>query len=136
MQDAATLVYQALKNDAVLLALLGGKVEVSIKEVWSRIYNSQVAPNADEYPRLTMFEMTNEDANPADDEPQDSESIIRVDVWLKDNSIMFDVCKQAKKTIKAAFPLCSVRIYNIGYESGTEVYHKQLEINLLLEQEV
>ena len=136
MQDAVTLVYTALKADTTLLTLLGGKVQVSVKEVWNRIYNSQIALNADEYPRMTMFEVINEDANPADDEPQDSESIIRVDVWVKDDSKTFDICKQAKKTIKATFSTCTVKIYNIGYESDTQVFHRQIEINLLLEQEV
>jgi len=132
MQDAATLVYQALDADSQLITLLGGKVPV---DGWSRIYNSQLAPNAKEYPRLTMFEVANDDANPADDEPQDSDVVIRIDVWVKDESSLFGICKQAKKVLLNTFGACTVSIQNIGYESDTQVHHKQIEINLLLEQE-
>lgn len=133
MQDATSLVYQALIADTTLLALLGGKVPA---KGWNRIYNSQISEHAEEYPRMTMFEVMNEDANSADDEPQDSDVIVRVDLWSKDEPPMFGICKQAKKAIKTAITACNVSIRTIGYETDTKVCHKQLEINSLLEQEV
>lgn len=133
MQDTTKLIYQALVADTTLLTLLGGKVAA---KGWNRIYNGQISEHAEEYPRMTMFEVVNEDANSADDEPQDSEAIVRVDLWSKDEKPMFSICKQAKKVIKTAISACNVSIQTIGYEIDTKVYHKQLEINLLLKQEV
>jgi hypothetical protein len=131
MQDATALVYKALFADETLLTLLGGKTDTI-----NRIYNSPVAPNADEYPRLTMFEVINDDANSADDEPQDSDVNIRIDYWTKDVSTIFSVCKQIKTTLKVAFNTVSVRLEGTLYEEDIQVYHKPINIFLLLEQEV
>jgi hypothetical protein len=132
MQDATTLVYQALDPDAQLIILLGGKDSV---KGWNRIYNDPVAPNANEYPRITMFEVVNDDANPADDEPQDSDVNIRIDHWTKDSSTIYSVCKQIKKILKAAFNACIIQLGETIYESDTKVYHKPINVYLLLEQE-
>jgi len=133
MQDATTLVYSALNTDTTLVSILGGKNRT---KGWNRIYNSQVAPNADEYPRVTMFEVLNEDEVSADDEPQFSEVNIRIDVWAKDVKNIFSTCKQIKKILKNNFYTCNVRLEETMYEqSDTDtIYHKPVNVYLLIEQ--
>ena len=135
MQDAATLVYRALNADTQLLTLLGGKVPT---KKWQRIYNSPVAPIADEYPRVTMFEVINDDAEPADDEPLYSDVNIRIDVWLIDIRDLFNICKRIKKVLKTSFSICTVQLESTMYEkkeTGETIYHKPINVYLLLEQE-
>lgn len=134
MQDAATLIYRILDADNQLITLLGGKI---VNKGWQRIYNSPVAPNADEFPRITLFEVVNDDAEPADDEPQYSDVNIRIDIWLKDVRNLFPICKRIKKILKDNFSTCAVRLESTMYER-TEIneiiYHKPINIYLLLEQ--
>lgn len=132
MKDATTLVYTALNLDTELLVLLGDKVP---SKGWNRIYNDPVAPDANEYPRLTMFEVLNEDANPGDDEPQDSDVNIRLDLWTKDISAIHPVCKQIKKVLKSTFSACIIRLEETIPEEKPKVYHKPINVFLLLEQE-
>ena len=135
MQDAATLVYRALNADTQLLTLLGEKVPT---KKWQRIYNSPVAPIADEYPRVTMFEVINDDAESADDEPQYSDVNVRIDVWLTDIRDLFNICKRIKKVLKTGFSMCTVRLESTMYEkseTGKTIYHKPINVYLLLEQE-
>ncbi len=134
MQDAATLIYSTLDADTQLLTLLGGKVPT---KKWQRIYNSPVAPIADEFPRVTMFEVINDDAEPADDEPQYSDINIRIDVWLKDVRNLFPICKRIKQVLKNNFSMCIVRLESTMYEkqeTGEIIYHKPINVYLLLEQ--
>lgn len=134
MQDAAALVYKALNSDAELITLLGGKVPA---KKWQRIYNSPVAQYADEFPRVTMFEVINDDTEPADDEPQYSDVNIRIDVWLKDIRNLFPICKRIKQVLKDAFSMCRVQLESTMYEkqeTGETIYHKPINIYLLLEQ--
>lgn len=137
MQDAAALVYKALNSDAELITLLGGKKQVGNKK-WDRIYNSPVAPNADEFPRITLFEVINDDAEPADDEPQCSDANIRIDVWLNDIRSLFPVCNRIKQVLKSNFSTCAVQLESTMYEKlNTDViiYHKPINVYILLEQE-
>ncbi len=134
MQDATTLIYKILDTDTQLLTLLGGKVPT---KKWQRIYNSPVAPIADEFPRVTMFEVINDDAEPADDEPQYSDINIRIDVWLKDIRNLFTICKRIKQVLKNNFLTCIVRLESTMYEkseTGETIYHKPINVYLLLEQ--
>jgi len=100
MQDAAALIYRTLNGDAELIALLGGKIPA---KSWQRIYNSPVAPMADEFPRITLFEVINDDAESADDDPQYSDVNVRIDVWLTDIRDLFNICKRIKKVLRPAF---------------------------------
>jgi hypothetical protein len=133
MQVATALVYKALNADTALLTLLGGKVP---DKGWNRIYNSPVAPYEDEYPRITMFEVINEDADPSDDEPQCSDINIRIDVWTRDVKMVFPVCKQIKQVLKNSFNTCTVRLEETMHEKLEKytVYHKPINIYLLLDQ--
>ncbi|EPR12366.1 DUF3168 domain-containing protein [Ruminiclostridium papyrosolvens] len=131
MQDAEALVYQTLNLDETLITLLGGK---DVGKGFFRIYNSPVAPNADEYPRITLFEIVNTDEAAADDESTMSDVNVRVDIWTKDETILFDVTNRVKKILKTNL-LCTVKLGAKIYEQDTEVYHKVVEVYLLLEQE-
>jgi len=135
MQDAAALIYRTLNGDAELIALLGGKIPA---KSWQRIYNSPVAPMADEFPRITLFEVINDDAESADDDPQYSDVNVRIDVWLTDIRDLFNICKRIKKVLKTGFSMCTVRLESTMYEkseTGKTIYHKPINVYLLLEQE-
>ena len=132
MQDAVTLVYKALNADTQLINLLGGRVP---SKGWNRIYNDPMAPDAKEYPRVTMFEVVNDDANAADDEPQDSDVNIRIDYWTKDNSTIYPVCRRIKQILNNTFNACSIQLEATMPDSETQVYHKPINVYLLLEQE-
>jgi hypothetical protein len=131
LQDAETLVYQTLNTDETLKTLLGG---IDVNNGLYRIYNSPVAPNADEYPRITLFEVVNSDEAAADDEATMSDVNVRVDVWTKDETTLFDVANRVKKILKTNL-LCTVKLGSKIYEPDTEVHHKIIEVYLLLEQE-
>ncbi len=130
MQDAETLVYQTLNTDETLKTLLGG---IDVENGLFRIYNSPVAPNADEYPRTTLFEVVNTDEAAADDEATMSDVNVRVDIWTKDETTLFDITSRVKKVLKTNL-LCTVKLGSKIYEADTEVYHKVVEVYLLLEQ--
>ncbi|AEY65421.1 DUF3168 domain-containing protein [Clostridium sp. BNL1100] len=131
MQDAETLVYQTLNTDETLKKLLGG---IDVENGLFRIYNSPVAPNSDEYPRITLFEVVNTDEAVADDEATMSDVNVRVDIWTKDETTLFDITNRIKKILKTNL-LCTVKLGAKIYEQDTEVYHKVVEVYLLLEQE-
>lgn len=134
MQDAAALIYKALNADAELITLLGGKVPAN---GWQRIYNSPVAPKADEFPRITLFEVINDDAESADDEPQYSDVNIRIDVWLNDIRSLFPICSRIKQTLKSNFSTCTVQFESTMYEklnTDVTIYHKPINVYLLIEQ--
>jgi hypothetical protein len=133
MQDAAALVYKALNSDTTLINLLGGKVPAN---EWNRIYNSPVAPHDDEYPRITMFEVINDDAVPADNEYLCSDVNIRLDIWLDDIKNLFDICKRIKQVLKSNFETCIAQLESTMYEKQTKktIIHKPINIYLLLEQ--
>lgn len=131
MQDAETLVALTLDADAGLIALLGGKDE---EKGWNRIYNDNVVPDEEEYPRITLFEVVSTDAVPADNKFLMSDVNVRVDIWIKDKTTLFGITKRVKKILEANLP-CRVRLGDKIFEKETEVYHKVVEVYLLLEQE-
>ena len=131
MQDAETLVSLTLDADEILISLLGGK---DTEKGWERIYNDNVAPNADEFPRITLFEVVNTDEAAADDKATMSDVNVRVDIWTKDNTTLFDITNGVKKVLEQNL-LCTVKLGAKIYEKETEIYHKVVEVFLLLEQE-
>lgn len=131
MQDTETLVALTLDADAELIALLDGKDE---EKGWYRIYNDNVVTDEYEYPRITMFEVVNTDAVPADNKFLMSDVNVRVDIWTKDKATLFDITNRVKTILTNNLP-CRVRLGARIYESETEVYHKVVEVYLLLEQE-
>ncbi len=131
MQDAETLVALTLDADTELIDLLGGK---DTEKGWNRIYNDNVVPDEEEYPRITLFEVVSTDAVPADNKFLMSDVNVRVDIWTKDKTTLFDITKRVKTVLVNNLP-CRVRLGAKIYEKDTEVYHKVVEVYLLLEQE-
>lgn len=131
MIDAETLVYQTLNSDETLLNLMGG---IDTEKEQFRIYNSPKSLNTDEYPRITLFEVVNTDEAAADDESTMSDVNVRVDIWTKDETTLFDITNRVKKVLKTIL-LCTVKLGAKIYEADTGVYHKVIEVYLLLEQE-
>lgn len=120
MITAKNAIRTALINDDALVKLLEGQ----------RVYAIR-APNADEYPRITFFEMTNFDKNYADDRAYSSRMVYQVDVWSKGNPdpIAIEVDRVMKligfgRTAGADL-----------YESDIQVYHRALRYGILKEVE-
>jgi hypothetical protein len=129
--DAETLVYQTLKSDETILNLLGG---IDVEKEEFRIYNSPTTLNTKEYPRITLFEVVNTDEAAADDETTMSDVNVRVDIWTKDETTLFEITDRVKKVLKTILP-CTVRLGAKIYEADIGVYHKVVEVYLLIEQE-
>jgi hypothetical protein len=110
----------ALINDDALVNLLGGQY------VWP-----QRAPDANQYPRITFFEMTNFDANHADDQAYSSRMVYQIDVWSKNNPdpIAIEVDRVMK----------SISFSRAGaadlYEDDVQVYHRALRYGITKEVE-
>lgn len=101
----------ALKANATLVSLLGGP----------RIY-FQVAPVADEFPRITYFEIENIGAVYADDNEQASEIHVQVDIWSKGSTSA--IAAEVDKTMKSiGFGRTSSADL---YEQDTGIYHKAM----------
>ncbi len=110
----------ALINDTALVKLLGGQYVWAIK-----------APDANQYPRITYFEMTNFDKNYADDRAYSSRMVYQVDVWSKGNPdpIVIEV-DRVMKTIGFA------RVGGADlYEDDVQVYHRALRYGITKEVE-
>ncbi|MFD1675408.1 tail completion protein gp17 [Alicyclobacillus fodiniaquatilis] len=111
MINLSSTVSSILCNDATLTGLLGGE----------RVYLIR-APNADEYPRITFFELNNYGSNFADDTELESEIKYQIDVWHKGNPnpIALEVDRVMQEN---GF----IRTYSTDiYEDDTNVFHKAL----------
>lgn len=134
MQNAVNLIFNILKNDSVLMGLLGNAKTVSSQN-WNRIYQTPNAPYPEEMPRITMFEVINDDAVSADNRPLFSDVNIRIDIWLKEYQNLYAITKRVKKLIVDNFGMCRVQIIETLFETDIKVYHKPINVYLLLEQE-
>lgn len=134
MQNAVNLIFNILNNDSTLITLLGNTKTVSGQQ-WNRIYQIPNAPYPEELPRITMFEVINDDAVSADNKPLFSDINIRIDIWLKEYQNLFAITKRVKKIITDNFKMRRFQIIETLFESDTKVYHKPINIYLLLEQE-
>ncbi|PHG55644.1 tail completion protein gp17, partial [Bacillus toyonensis] len=65
-------IVQALENNQELVSLLGGK----------RVYYRK-AKHAEEFPRITFFELNNRPDGFADNEESESEITFQIDIWSK-----------------------------------------------------
>lgn len=102
-------IVQALESNQALVSLLGGK----------RVYQL-VAPNPDEFPRITFFEMDNIDDRFADDEAISSEIRIQIDIWSKKS--IPKIADEVDKTMKS---LGFRRTASADlYEAEERIYHK------------
>ena len=108
-------VVAALKADATLTGLLGGQ----------RVY-FQVSPNADEYPRITYYELDNSGALFADDVEQASEIVIMVDVWSKTST---SAIAQAVDNVMTGLGFEREAAPDL-YENDTKVHHKAIRYGI------
>lgn len=143
MQDATALVYAVLAADVTLNQLMGHTPTVVGGEQNSTaegIYNEPTAPDLTEFPRITMFEVVNDDAVPADNMSLCSDAVIRIDLWTASNEDIFPLVKQIKKALYAAFAESDLSINSTMVEmeddTKAKTYHKPMDFNLLIEQEV
>ena len=108
----------ALKGDTAITGALGGE----------RIYAVN-APNANEYPRITYFEITNFDANHADDAAYSARMLYQIDVWSKGNPDPIAV--EVDRVMK------SIGFVRTGgtdfYEKDVQVYHRALRYEIIAE---
>lgn len=111
MIDLKPAILKALESNQALVSLLGGK----------RIYQL-VAPKAEEFPRITFFELNNRGERYADDVELSSDVRIQMDVWSKGNTSRLS--EEVDKTMKA---LGFQRYFATDlYEDDTKVFHKAM----------
>ncbi|MNI58109.1 hypothetical protein D3C73_1132050 [compost metagenome] len=124
--DIKTEIRSALLNNAALVLLLGRDKDNSVK-----VYQL-AAPYADDYPRITFFEVSNFDSQFADDFAMASEVTVQIDVWSKGSTSA--IAGEVDKTIKE---LGYSRSSSADlYEDDVKVVHKAMRFrNLLLNEE-
>jgi len=108
----------ALEGNTALTGLLGGK----------RIYFMK-APHADEFPRITFFEIDNIGALYADDQELGSTIYVQLDIWSKGStSTIAEEVDETMKTLgygrSAAADL---------FEQDTLIFHKAMRYKTLKE---
>lgn len=111
-------VLAALEANFALTSLLGGK----------RIYFMK-APKADEFPRITFFEINNVGALYADDEEQGSAIYLQIDIWSKGSTSAI-----AEEVDKAMKSLGYGRISAADlFEEDTLIFHKAMRYKTMKE---
>ena len=122
MQDTMLMIYQSLKKSAAVTKKIAA------------IYNTPRAPDKDKnlFPRITMFEMLNNDSEYADDSAIMNTVIVRLDIWSKQNNL-FELSKVVKETLETDFLMCRVELQSDMYESDTNIYHKPINVTLKME---
>jgi hypothetical protein len=112
MIDIKPTVYAALIANTALVALLGTGIRIT----------QIVAPNAELFPRITFFELTNGDSLYLDDAAFASEIGLQIDIWSKGDTSAI--------AIKVDITMKSLSFKRVGgadfYESDTKIYHKAL----------
>lgn len=125
MQDAMLMTYKALKEDERLNNIVKG------------IYNNPAAPDKSIFPRITMFEISNKDADYADNQPQSNIIISRIDIWSRANNI-FEITRNVKRILKSTFRICIIEPQSDMYETDAtgkvEIYHKPINVTIKIEQ--
>lgn len=120
MINVKSNIRSALLSNAALILLLGGE----------RIYQ-MAAPRAEEYPRITFFEINNSDSEFADDEAYASDVSVQIDVWNKGSTS--SISSEVDETMKSmGFARTSAPDY---YEQDTKVYHKAMRYRAQFEEE-
>lgn len=122
MQDVLLLAYKALKSSEVVVKNIKG------------IYNNPRAPDKERnvFPRLTMFEMLNNDSEYADDKAIMNDVWIRIDIWSDKNNL-FELSKLVKSALEENFEMCRVELQSDMYESDTNIYHKPINVKIKME---
>lgn len=115
MINLKSQIANTLKGNQSLTTLLGGP----------RIYAVR-APNADEYPRITFFEMGNAGANFADDKEVQSDIRFQIDVWSTGSTEAIAGAVDVAMTKAGWFRTWSFDLY----EADVEVFHKALRYEI------
>lgn len=118
--DVKTIIRSALIANTALTDLLGGE----------RVYQL-AAPNAEEYPRITFFEIDNSDSEFSDDAAYAIDVRVQIDVWSKGSTSA--IAGEVDTTMKSlGFSRTSAPDF---YEPDTLVYHKALRYRAQFEEE-
>lgn len=120
MIDLIPIVLQALESNPALVSLIGHDRDGS-----ARIYQL-VAPYADDFPRITFFEMSNFDSDFADDEAIESRISFQIDIWSKESPV--PIAKEVDRAMKdLGFRRTSTADL---YEDDVNVYHKGMRYTI------
>lgn len=113
--DVKSGIYSLLTSGSALVTLLGGP----------RVYQL-AAPKADEFPRITFFELDNVDSEWADDEPYASDVFVQIDVWSKGSTSA--IAGEVDRLMKSAeWRRTAAPDF---YEEDTKVYHKAMRYRI------
>lgn len=120
MINLIPIVLQALESNPALVSLIGYDRDGS-----ARIYQL-AAPYADDFPRITFFEMINFDSDFADDEAIESRISFQIDIWSKESTM--PIAKEVDRTMKElGFRRTSTADL---YEDDVKVYHKGMRYTI------
>ncbi|HHP5740393.1 MULTISPECIES: tail completion protein gp17 [Bacillus cereus group] len=108
MMNLRPEILQALENNQELVSLLGGK----------RVYYRK-AKNAEEFPRITFFELDNRPDRFADNEESESEITFQIDIWSKGSTTAFH---QKVNEIMKSIGFCRYAVADL-YEEDTQIFH-------------
>ena len=123
--DIKTEVRAALLNNAALVSLLG------IDRYGNAPIYALKSADAEKYPRITLFEVTNYDAAFADDVSIMADVIIQIDVWSKSSTS--SIAGEVDKTMKE-FGWSRTSAADL-YEEDVGVYHKALRYRRQYEED-
>ncbi|MEH6848564.1 tail completion protein gp17 [Bacillus pseudomycoides] len=108
MKNLRPIIVQALENDPALVLLLGGK----------RVYYHK-AIDAQEFPRITFFELNNTGDSFADNQEIVSDISFQIDIWSNNSTSAIHV--------KVDEIMKSIGFFRSAvadlYESDTQVFH-------------
>ncbi len=118
MINSKTLLTTALESNKEIVDLIGKDVNDN-----PRIYHLN-APRADDFPRITFFEINNIDSNYADDDVTASEIDVQISIWVTDPSLLTEISNQVNKAMRDH----NFKRYFVTelYEKDTGVYHKPM----------
>lgn len=119
MKNSRPVIVQALESNQELVSILGGK----------RVYY-QKAKNAEEFPRITFFELNNIPDSFADDQETVSEITFQIDVWSKNSttSLHTKVNEIMKNIGFSRYAVADL------YEDDTQIFHYAMRFRKLEEE--
>jgi hypothetical protein len=122
--DIKANVLALLRADSPLTTLIGRDKDNTFK-----IYQLS-APYADAFPRITFFEVVNQDDEFADDEVVSSLVVVQIDVWSKGSTSA--ISKEVDRIMKADG---WARTSGADFYEETSIFHKALRYqNYALEE--
>ncbi|PGC80334.1 tail completion protein gp17 [Bacillus toyonensis] len=101
-------IVQALENNQELVSLLGG----------NRVYYRK-GKHAEEFPRITFFELDNRPEGFADNEEIESEITVQIDIWSKGSTT---VIHQKVNEVMKSMGFSRYAVADL-YEEDTQIFH-------------